>query len=240
MQIRVWVWSSLKCPPFPSALDCNIPLDLCKFSGNSFHNGLLLRGLKICKPCFVNCDLRDFSSRENFASCGVQLCPVFGRPKADKRKKAAESSRELLERTPTKPRSSGELLRFVFLFVGFCVCRCLPCMRKGAYSFSLFGEPWLRILLVHCNGACPEELGFPSATVQKGILRQTVIFRGEKTPKIKNSSEQNFDEQFPLGSGLASQGRRQKFAQIFRKSSCKRGVFFDNSGFGVGFWASNF
>ena len=44
-------------------------------------------------------------------------------------------------------------------------------------------------------------------------------------PKIKSSSEQVFSEQLPLGSWLVSQGRRQKFAWSFRKSSRRRAVF---------------
>ena len=38
-------------------------------------------------------------------------------------------------------------------------------------------------------------------------------------PKYRSSSEQVFSERFPLGSWLVSQGRRQKFARTFRKSS---------------------
>ena len=51
-------------------------------------------------------------------------------------------------------------------------------------------------------------------------------------PKIKKFIWTSFSEQFPLGSWLVSQGRRQKFARTFRKSSCERGVFFVFRDFG--------
>ena len=47
----------------------------------------------------------------------------------------------------------------------------------------------------------------------------------KKPPKIKKFIWTSFCEQFPSGSWLASQGRRQKFARTFRKSSRERGVF---------------
>ena len=59
----------------------------------------------------------------------------------------------------------------------------------------------------------------------------------KSNPKIKSSSEQVFfSEQFPFVSSFASQGRGQKFARTFRKSSRERGVFWGISGFGVGCW----
>ena len=62
----------------------------------------------------------------------------------------------------------------------------------------------------------------------------------EKNPlKIKKFIWTSLSEQFLSGSWLISQEGRQKFARTFRKSSCKRGVFFGVSGFGVGFAASN-
>ena len=54
----------------------------------------------------------------------------------------------------------------------------------------------------------------------------------------QNTKRTSFSEQFPLGSWLVSQGRGQKLARTFRKSSCKRGVFWGISGFWVGCWAS--
>ena len=47
----------------------------------------------------------------------------------------------------------------------------------------------------------------------------------ENTPKINKFIWTSVSEQFPLGSWLVSHGRKQKFARIFRKSSCKRAFF---------------
>ena len=70
------------------------------------------------------------------------------------------------------------------------------------------------------------------------INRSSTSFTGGKStwnnPPQKKFTWTSFSEQFSLGSWLVSQGRRQKFAQTFRKSSGKR--YFGYLGMLVGFW----
>ena len=58
-------------------------------------------------------------------------------------------------------------------------------------------------------------------------------------PKIKKkSSEHVFLNNFRRAPDSCHREKKQKFERTFRKSSCKRGVFFGISGFWVGFWGS--
>ena len=63
----------------------------------------------------------------------------------------------------------------------------------------------------------------------------TSLSRGGKSTRNKKFIWTSFSEQFPLGSWLVSQGKTQKFARTFRKSSGKRGVFLVFRDFG---WVS--
>ena len=72
--------------------------------------------------------------------------------------------------------------------------------------------------------------GFPNWTFfcksRFGALKFTRENPLEKIhPKWRKVRWKSFSEEFPLGSWLVSQGRRQMFARAFRKSSCKHCVF---------------
>ena len=74
----------------------------------------------------------------------------------------------------------------------------------------------------------PWYLVYTGASVRLPIF---AMFRGGKStqknpPKIKSSFEQVFLNNFRRVPDSRHRGRRQKFARTFRKSSCKRGVFF--------------
>ena len=70
------------------------------------------------------------------------------------------------------------------------------------------------IILRHFSGEgfWDPRIAFPTQKKNPPKIRKTFIWS-------------SFSEQFPLGSWLVSQGRRQNFVWIFRTSSCKRAVF---------------